>query len=73
MLTEDQLAALIDAVSNVERLVLVGDPRQLPPIGAGRPFHDIVTELTPPDVESVFPKCGPGYAGADDSAPADIS
>jgi hypothetical protein len=31
MLTEEQLAALIDALRNVERLVLVGDPRQLPP------------------------------------------
>ena len=39
MLTDEQLAALIDALSNVERLVLVGDPRQLPPIGAGRPFR----------------------------------
>ena len=28
-LTEDQLAALIDALSNVERLVLVGDPRHV--------------------------------------------
>ena len=31
MLTEEQLAALIDSLSNVERLVLVGDPGQLPP------------------------------------------
>src|SRR6185437_492326 len=31
MLTEEQLAALVDSLSNVERLVLVGDPRQLPP------------------------------------------
>ena len=38
MLTEDQLAALFDACTNVERYVLVGDPRQLPPIGAGRPL-----------------------------------
>jgi ATP-dependent exoDNAse (exonuclease V) alpha subunit len=29
MLTEEQFAALIDSLSNVERLVLVGDPRQL--------------------------------------------
>jgi hypothetical protein len=62
MLTEEQLAALIDSLTNVERLVLVGDPRQLPPIGAGRPFVDIVKELVPANVETLFPRCGPGYA-----------
>ena len=62
MLTEEQLAALIDSLSNVERLVLVGDPRQLPPIGAGRPFVDIVRELEPENVEMLFPRYGPGYA-----------
>ncbi len=62
MLTEEQLAALIDALSNVERLVLVGDPRQLPPIGAGRPFVDIVREMLPEKVEAMFPRCGPCYA-----------
>ena len=51
MLTEDQLAATLDAIETtaVERLVLVGDPRQLPPIGAGRPFVDIVRYLTDGD------------------------
>ena len=62
MLTEEQLAALIDSLRNVERLVLVGDPRQLPPIGAGRPFVDIVRELEPGKLETLFPRCGPGYA-----------
>ena len=60
MLTEEQLAALIDSLSNVERLVLVGDPRQLPPIGAGRPFVDIVKLLEPANVESVSPRW-PGF------------
>ncbi|RLA43549.1 MAG: RNA helicase, partial [Gammaproteobacteria bacterium] len=45
MLTEDQLAALIDGLKNVSRFILVGDPQQLPPIGAGRPFVDIVRLL----------------------------
>jgi AAA domain/UvrD-like helicase C-terminal domain len=47
MLTEDQLAATLDAIETtaVERLILVGDPRQLPPIGTGRPFVDIVRYL----------------------------
>ncbi len=41
MVTEEQLAALLDSLSGLERLILVGDYRQLPPIGAGRPFVDI--------------------------------
>ncbi len=41
MLTEDMLDALLDALHPPDRLVLVGDPRQLPPIGAGRPFVDL--------------------------------
>jgi len=62
MLTEDQLAAVLDAVQGVERLILVGDPRQLPPIGAGRPFLDVVQKLMPPNAESISPHIGPGYA-----------
>lgn len=62
MLTEEQLAALFDACINVDRYVLVGDPRQLPPIGAGRPFVDIVNELVPVGIEVVFPHCGPSFA-----------
>ena len=64
MLTEDQLAAAFDAieVTAVERLILVGDPRQLPPIGAGRPFADIVYRLYEgTDPSSPTPK-RPGYA-----------
>lgn len=62
MLTEEMLAALIDALKGVHRLILVGDPSQLPPIGAGRPFVDIVSKLKPDDVEGRFPRVGPGYA-----------
>jgi hypothetical protein len=62
MLTEEQLASLIDSLKGVERLILVGDPRQLPPIGTGRPFVDIVKYLAPADVEGQFPRLGPGYA-----------
>lgn len=47
MLTEKQLAATLDAIETgkIARLVLVGDPRQLPPIGAGRPFVDVIRHL----------------------------
>ena len=62
MLTEEQLAALLNGLRGVERLVLVGDPRQLPPIGAGRPFLDIVRRLAPENVESRFPRVGSSYA-----------
>lgn len=53
MLTEEQLAALLDAVESVDRLILVGDPKQLPPIGAGRPYVDIVNFLMPANIDSL--------------------
>jgi hypothetical protein len=62
MLTEEMLAALIQALRGVHRLILIGDPRQLPPIGAGRPFVDIVNRLAPPGVAERFPRVGPAYA-----------
>jgi hypothetical protein len=62
MLTQDQFAALLDAISGVDRLIFVGDPRQLPPIGAGRPFVDIVRRLAPENVETRFPRVAPSYA-----------
>lgn len=62
MLTEEQFAAILDALKGVDRLILVGDPRQLPPIGTGRPFLDIVNILAPNNVDTVFPRVGPGYA-----------
>ena len=55
MLTEEQLAAVINGVKGVGRFILVGDPRQLPPIGAGRPFVDIVKRLRPESLESSAP------------------
>jgi ATP-dependent exoDNAse (exonuclease V) alpha subunit len=61
MLTEEMLAALIQALKSVQRLILIGDPRQLPPIGAGRPFLDIVKHVTPEGVTAKFPRVGPGY------------
>lgn len=62
MLTEEMLAALIQALKGVRRLLLIGDPRQLPPIGAGRPFVDIVKRLAPEGVNGQFPRVGAGYA-----------
>jgi hypothetical protein len=62
MLTEEQLGALLQTLKGVDRLILCGDPRQLPPIGAGRPFVDIIHSLTPDNIDSLFPKVAPGYA-----------
>ena len=62
MLTEEMLAALIQSQKGVERLILLGDPSQLPPIGAGRPFVDIIAQLKPVDIEKRFPRVGPCYA-----------
>lgn len=62
MLTEEQLAALLDAVENVDRLVLVGDPKQLSPIGAGRPYVDIVNFLRPDNIESLRTRVAGNFA-----------
>jgi GTPase SAR1 family protein len=62
MLTEEMLAALLQAVKGVHRLILVGDPQQLPPIGPGRPFVDIVSQLRPENVHNLPIRVGPGYA-----------
>lgn len=45
MLTEDMLGALLHVLRPAQRLILLGDPNQLPPIGAGKPFYDLVQFL----------------------------
>lgn len=62
MLTEEQLAAVLDALGPVDRIILVGDYRQLPPIGTGRPFVDIVNQIKPESFskENIF--SGEAYA-----------
>ncbi len=62
MLTEDALDALLDGLDRYDRLILVGDPRQLPPIGVGRPFVDIVTYLREQAGDITFPRTAQSYA-----------
>jgi ATP-dependent exoDNAse (exonuclease V) alpha subunit len=62
MLTEEQLDALLDSIEGYDRLILVGDPRQLPPIGVGRPFVDIVEHLRSEAGVGGFPLVGTSYA-----------
>jgi hypothetical protein len=47
MITEDMLVALLKAMDlgHAKRIIMVGDPSQLPPIGVGRPFADLVAHL----------------------------
>ena len=60
MLTEEMFGALLQALrKNAKRVIFVGDPNQLPPIGAGRPFVDLVRRLNN-DVNE-FPKVGKGF------------
>ncbi len=62
MLTEEMLATTLDCLKGVKRFILVGDHRQLPPIGAGRPFVDIIHHLKKEGIETTFPRVETGYA-----------
>lgn len=62
MLTEEMLATTIHCLKGVKRFILVGDHRQLPPIGAGRPFVDIINFLRPEGIETGYPRVGKAYA-----------
>lgn len=60
MLTEEMFGALFQALrKKAQRIIFVGDPNQLPPIGAGRPFVDLVRKLNK-DI-SAFPRVGKGF------------
>jgi ATP-dependent exoDNAse (exonuclease V) alpha subunit len=45
MLTSEMFAAVLKSCSQAERIIFVGDPNQLPPIGCGKPFSDLVDHL----------------------------
>lgn len=64
MLTMDDIFALIKALdmAHVKRLIFVGDPNQLPPIGVGRPFADLCAHLEQAAETSAPEKQGIGDA-----------
>lgn len=59
MLTEEMFGALMQALKKAQRVIFVGDPNQLPPIGSGRPFVDLVRHLKR-DIP-MFPRVGTSY------------
>ncbi len=62
MITEDMMGALFSAVRSAKRIILVGDSNQLPPIGAGKPFVDIINYLVSTSSLKEFPYVGENYA-----------
>ena len=42
MIDLEAMHHVLDTMSSSQRLILVGDPGQLAPVGAGQPFHDLV-------------------------------
>lgn len=62
MLTEEMFGALLEALNNkAKRIIFVGDPNQLPPIGTGRPFVDLVKYMEADIPENKFPRVGNGF------------
>ena len=45
MLTEEMFGVLLMALQKARRIIFVGDVSQLPPIGAGKPFYELVNKL----------------------------
>jgi len=58
MIHLELFAALVRAIkwSEVKRLILVGDPNQLPPIGRGKVFSDII-EWIKAEHKAIHPNC----------------
>jgi hypothetical protein len=77
MLTMDDLLATLLALdlAHVKRVILVGDPNQLPPIGVGRPFADLVAYLDNAAPEAPYcgalARLGIELRTADQGAPSD--
>ncbi len=66
MLTENDFFALFKALDlmHLDRIILVGDPYQLPPIGPGRPFADLCAYLEGPFNQEEIDRINSGEAHA---------
>ncbi|HGY9579727.1 TPA: ATP-dependent RecD-like DNA helicase [Vibrio harveyi] len=69
MLTEDMFAGILKLVDpHAQRIIFIGDPSQLPPIGAGRPFVDFINYLDtsyPENVATLKTEMRQGSGGDD--------
>ena len=45
MMTEEMFGAFLEAIRKAKRVIFVGDPNQLPPIGTGKPFYELVQKM----------------------------
>lgn len=54
MLDSEMMNALMSSVEEQTKLILVGDPDQLPPVSYGQPFHDLVRIGQNTDLLAVF-------------------
>ena len=69
MLTENMFAGILKLVSpHAKRIIFTGDNNQLPPIGAGRPFTDLIKYLennAPKNIATLKTEMRQGIAGDD--------
>ena len=75
MIPTDLFGTLLRALDSgpLRRLILVGDPDQLPPIGAGRPFADIIEWLRKNNADCIAPLSVPMRTDNEEGAPAEES
>ena len=75
MIPTDLFGTLLRALDSgpLRRLILVGDPNQLPPIGPGRPFADIIEWLQKEHADCIAPLSVCMRTDDEEGAPAEDS
>lgn len=72
MLTEDMFGALLVALQKAKRIIFVGDVSQLPPIGAGKPFYELMKKLQQMDFGFAELKTQVRFLHTDGTEPLDV-